>query len=458
MRTFLLSIFFTLCLCSFGFTLPVDLSFSPEVLQRISIPNNVAGQNAVTLKKYEVELAQRITETGDNPFLSHKLGSVLFHQGREEEAVRLWKRTSKQEKNLPSATLMQDIETLYRLLAQQKNTEAQRKLSEIEKKYSNNPHFVLIQAEKAMQSGNLDTAGELYRRAIKLGPGLFVTHLNYARYLDFSGETAKAEGVFNQTLKLSPENKDVLTAYAIFNFKRDNLTSALELFEKIRSIDATEPRAEVQLAVLSLKLRDYYGARYWYQRALAKTTSSQNPLLVALSDVQMRLGLYREAEETIKGVLKTDRQVPLLIAMGTIKEAQNDLTAAETFYREASELEPDYIVTNNNLAMLLLKMNKGGDEALSLAEKAYVKKSDNPTIKGTYGCALFYAGKLQQAKTLLSGVIKQSPADAWSRYCYGSILFKEKNYQMAQLHLEAALLIDPDFIYKSKIEKMLARI
>ena len=141
--------------------------------------------------------------------------------------------------------------------------------------------------------------------------------------------------------------------------------------------------------------------------------------------------------------------------MGTVQEAQENFKEAENFYRRALELAPEDIIANNNLAMLLVQLNKTPQEALFFAEKAYVKKPDNPMILGTYGCALYRAGRLEDAKNILSRVIKMSPGDAWSRYCYGSILFKDKEAVMARMQLEGVLILDPDFVYKKEINNKL---
>ncbi len=450
---FWLSILLFFLLCSHALAVPVDLRFTPPA--RIEIPEVVAGADESTLKKYEVEMAYRITASPHDPSLSHRLGSILYHQGRTDEAVNVWKKSSKENPNLASAEFMADLEELYALLAAQKRTEAQTKLKYIEKKYSKNPHFQLAQAEMAMRSRNFPAAEKAYRKAVELAPDLYVTHLNLARFLDFKNDTAGADAAFKKALKLAPQNKQCLNAYAIFQFKQDNLDKSLDLFRKIYQLDNYEPIAEVQLATLSLKLKDLIGARYWYKAALETASAHKNAIRVALSDVQLRLGLYDEAAEIIRTVLEKEENLPLLVAMGTIQEAQGNFKEAERFYRRALKIEPDYVITNNNLAMLLVQMNKAPQEALFLAEKAYVKKSDNPMILGTYGCALYRAGKFKTARDILSRVLKSSPGDTWSRYCYGSILFKEKNLSLAKLHLEGVLILDADFVHKKEIKKKL---
>jgi len=452
---FWLSLILFFLFCSHAFAVPIDLHFTPPA--RLEIPEVVAGADESTLKKYEVEMAYRITASPLDPSLSHRLGSILYHQGRIDEAVNVWKKSSSEDPNLATAGFMADMEELYALLAAQKSTEAQSKLQYIEKKYSKDPHFQLAQAEMAMRNGNVSAAGKAYRKAVELAPDLYVTHLNLARFLDFKNDPSGATAAFEKALKLAPQNKQCLSTYAIFQFKLDHLEKSLELFRKIYQQDNSEPIAEVQLATLSLKLKDLIGARYWYRAALVKDPVRKDAIRVALSDVQLRLGLYGEAAESISIVLAKEENLPLLVAMGTIQEEQGNFKEAESFYRRALKVEPDDVIANNNLAMLLVQINKASQEALFLAEKAYVKKSDNPMILGTYGCALYRAGKIKDAKEMLSQALKRSPGDVWSRYCYGSILLQEKQMAMAKLHLEGVLILDPDFVYKEEINKILGK-
>ncbi|SHI58744.1 Tfp pilus assembly protein PilF [Malonomonas rubra DSM 5091] len=451
MRYLIVAVFWFLFI-SIAHALPVDLYFTPQ--PRMEIPKNVAGAGLETLKKYEIEMAYRITESKKNLFLNHQLGSILFHQGRVEEAKNVWRRSAEQEPNLAPSEFMVDLETIYSLFAQGKGSEAQKKLSAFEEKYSQNPFFYLEQGEKAMQSGNLDAAKDAYGKAVKLRPELFVTHLNYARYLDFSGDTVSADTYFQKAVRLAPKNIVPVKNYAVFLYKQDRILDALEHYRKVYALDPLEPLPELQLAQLSLKIKDQIGARYWYKAALSSAKENINAIKVALGDVQLRLGLYDEAQESIRAVLEKEKQLPLLIAMGTIAENQNDLQQAENYYREAASFEPDSIIANNNLAMLLIRMNKNPEEALQLAEKAYQAKPDNPIIQGTYGCALFYNGALKEAKKVLSTVVKMSPADAWARYSLGMILAKEKN-PMAKMHLEAVQILETKFPFKDDVKKTL---
>lgn len=61
---------------------------------------------------------------------------------------------------------------------------------------------------------------------------------------------------------------------------------------------------------------------------------------------------------------------PLLAQLAAVYEAQNRLEEAEQHYRRALQLQPDIPVSQNNLAMLILRRHGDLNEAASLAAKA----------------------------------------------------------------------------------------
>jgi tetratricopeptide (TPR) repeat protein len=162
-----------------------------------------------------------------------------------------------------------------------------------------------------------------------------------------------------------------------------------------------------------------------------------------------------EARKEIETVLKEEELVPLLVALATIEESEGKSQAAEKHYRRALELQPGNVITNNNLAMLLVKLNQSPEEALKLAEKAYQGQPNSTQILGTYACALYRAGKYKKARKALMDAARLNPEDAWVRYFLGKLLLDEKKTSEGRFHLEGVLILDPEFPNKAEIQKLL---
>jgi tetratricopeptide (TPR) repeat protein len=438
---------------STAFAVTIVQHFSPQ--PRIDVPARFAGSDENMLKKYEVELARRLMLKPDDIYLSHKLGTILYHQGRIDEALRAWNSASEEEPNLAPAELMADFEEIFALLAKGDVASAQKKLAAAQKRHSASPHFHLIRGEQAMRSGNFEEAERAYRKAHILGRDLYTTSLNFARFYEFRQEHESARKYYLKAVELAPKRAECWTSLGTHQFQEGLAHAALKSFRRAKEADEDEPLAEVQLAKLNLYIRDYLGARRWYQAALAQDPAEKNAIRVALSDVQLRLGLLDEAHKEIEAVLKTEELVPLLVAMATIEESREKPKNAENYYRRALKIHPNNIIASNNLAMILVRMNRSPKEALKLAEKAISVKPNNAQILGTYSCALYQAGKYNKAKKALFQAVRVSPGDAWVRYFYGKLLLKEKQPVEGRFHLEGVLILDPEFPLKAEIQKIL---
>jgi tetratricopeptide (TPR) repeat protein len=432
---------------------PISQHFGPQ--PDTDVPARVEGAASKLLKQYEAELAGRLKRKPDDPYLSHRLATVLYHQGRVEEAVRAWRRAASQEPNLASAEFMSDIQEVFSLLAKGSGREAQEKLAAAEKRYAKDPHFHLARGEQAVRSGNLEQAEKSYLRARDLGPKLYVTSLNLGRFYEFRMQHDMATKHFVKATELAPRRAECWTYLGNHQFQRGDWDAALKSYRRVRELDADEPLPEIQLAKLCVGVRDYLGARYWYGKALKNAPPNANAIRVALSDVQFRLGLLPEARKEIETVLKTEELAPLLVALATIEEAEKNMQAAEKYYRRALTKKPGDIISSNNLAMLLVRANKSGREALSLAESARKAMPQNPQILGTYACALYQADKHAEARKILPQAMRLNPGDPWVRYFLGKTLLKEKRSEEARLHLEGVLVLDPSFPHKEEIRTLI---
>jgi tetratricopeptide (TPR) repeat protein len=434
---------------------PIIQKFVPK--PGLEVPARVAGSDQKSLKKYEIELAYRLEQKPDDPYLSHKLGTILFHQGRVSEAKSAWNRASRKDSNLASAELMLDIEEIFSLITQKEDKLVQEKLYIASQKYKNNPHFFLIQAEQFMGSKLFDQAEKSYLHALDLNPGLYITNLNIGRFYEFKQNQEKARKYYLKACKLGPEISECWMHLGRHQFREGNPQQALISFKKVKKLNGQQPSAEIQLAKLSYSIRDYIGARFWYKKALSENPDNPKPIRVALSDVQFRLGLLDEAFIEIETVLKTDEIVHLLVAKATIYESQNKPEEAYKTYQRALELSPENIIANNNIAMLMIRENISSENALHYAEKAYKTKPNNPKIFSTYACALYSANNIKKAKKMLTQAVRISPGDAWVRFFYGKLLFKEKKLQQSILHLEGTMIIDPEFPNIDEIQKLLKK-
>lgn len=431
---------------------PLD-QVPPEVL------NKLRGGSPAVLRERGLELKRRLDARPGDPFLMHALATVLFHEGSTREARGLWSAAAQREPNLASADLMTAVQTLQVQLASNDPAAAKAQLSAIERRFGADPHFHLARAEQAMRGGNPTAAEAAYRRANELGPKLWVTRLNLARFVDRGlHDVAQAQRLYHEATVLAPQRPEPWHHLATFQARQSQDAAALESLRRVKALDPAAASPERRLAEMSAALGRYGDAHRWYTAALAANPPKDEALAlrVGLGDVLMRLDRPAEARAQMEAVLKDQWLAPLAFAIGTLDEAERRWPAAEKRYREVLQKMPGHPLAANNLAMLLVKTGKNPAQALKLAGQARLSLPDNAIVEGTWGCALVENRRAAEAVPVLTQVLKARPdGDPWAHYCIGKALLEQGREAEGQAHLKKALSVDERFDRRDEVIRLL---
>jgi tetratricopeptide (TPR) repeat protein len=216
--------------------------------------------------------------------------------------------------------------------------------------------------------------------------------------------------------------------------------------------------AEFRLANLYKATGDLIGARHWYRLALARSDADTRiPVLMALADTQLRLSLWEDAAATLDDVIDAAPSAPVLVARGTVAEEFGEFEQAASLYRDAVRADPGNIVASNNLAMVLVRLDRNPEEALLHSRVALERRPNNAAIAGTHAVALAHAGEADAALAALRRSVRLSPDDPWVRYFLGRLLMDQGDAEEAAMHLEAVSILDPEFDRLPEVERLLSR-
>lgn len=432
------------------------ISPPPEILEQLQ------RGNASPLREQGQALRRRLEARPGDPHVTHALATVLYHDGRRDEARRLWAGASKNEANLASAELMTGLQALFTALAARDTATAQRLLSDLEKRFAGDPHYQLAVAEQAMRSGNVTAAEKAFRQATKSGPRLWITHLNLGQFLaQVRRDPTGAAVALREAARLGPNRPEPWLHLAAFQLGQNQAYEALASMRKAVAADSSIGLPERRLAEMATEMQRPADASSLYAAALKTKPRADDELAirVALGDALMRQNRLDEARHELEAVLKVKPIVPVVFALGTVDEAQGRLDAAERRYREVMKLQPGQPLAANNLAMLLVRQGRNAAEALSLAEQARKALPGNAIVEGTWGCALVEGGRGSEAITVLQAVVKAQPqGDPWTHYCLGKALMLAQQPKAAAEALRQALQLAPEFPRRDEIQKALASI
>lgn len=430
----------------------------PEALRQSLSQQNVASLPELILLEQSERLREAVTNNPSDQYALHALGTVTFHLGGDAESVALWQAAARRDPNLTPAEVMQAVHKMFRHLAKGESSAAEMQLKHVEDRYKDQPHFLLMRAEQAMRTGNFSEAEKAFMRAHELAPGLYVTALNLARFLDFSGrEPARVLALYQEGARLAPERAETWFHLGSFQFRQGDGEAALGAFKRVQALLPAQLSAERRLAVLAAAAGNSSAAEHWYRKALGNKPSADEAaqLNAALGDALLRQNKVAEARKPIEAAIKHREELPLVFALGTIDEAEGKNSDAERRYRRVLALAPENPLAANNLAMLQVKTGRTSPETLELSERARKNIAGNVIIESTYGCVLSELGRYAEAIEVLKSVATAAPSDPWAAYCLGRSLAQTGNVEEAGPLLSRVLELDPAFSRKEHVSALL---
>ncbi|MGQ0633609.1 MAG: tetratricopeptide repeat protein [Planctomycetaceae bacterium] len=120
---------------------------------------------------------------------------------------------------------------------------------------------------------------------------------------------------------------------------------------------------------------------------------------------------FAQAEELLEAALdKHARPVTLLLALADVHSWQKRYDDAERLYREVLQNEARSAVALNNLALLLALRRRGGEEALSMIDRAIKSVGEDPILLDSRAMIYLALGDAERAMVDLVQAIDARPA------------------------------------------------
>jgi cellulose synthase operon protein C len=186
------------------------------------------------------------------------------------------------------------------------------------------------------------------------------------------------------------------------------VAAAEKLYRKVAEKDAGKTFA----------LAEFLGRRGQIDAALdicLKTAASKDEtalLITAISIVNQKQATKAQrtrVEESVQAAIKNQRNPSLLIALGTLYEAEERFTDAITAYEQAQEVNPTDVISLNNSA-LLYNWRGESDRASQLIEEAIKRAGPIAALLDTRGTIQLSRGKVEEAIKDLSAATADAPS------------------------------------------------
>lgn len=238
-----------------------------------------------------------------------------------------------------------------------------------------------------------------------------------------------------------------LRAQALVGLRR--ISEAEALLFPLLADNPPVRQAVARIAVVSL--RDPAVAVRWLDQAQAAVPADSIDerlvLAQAWRDLATRPGqeslrprtevLLKEASDLLAA--KPDAAADPWVVLGMLKEQSGDAAGAQAAYRAALRVAPEQNVARNNLAMLLIRDQKGVEEALALATAAAKDDRDpgHAEYLDTLAQVQSKAGKLAEAEQSMRKAVQLAPQNLMMQANLVQVLVESKKFKDARQSLEA---------------------
>ncbi len=412
-------------------------------------PQSAANQ-LVNLKAIEKQLRDKLVETNNDPYVLHKLGSILYRQGKVLEARETWDQAANQDPNVADS----DVSVAIELMSKGDVKAAVQALKTAEMKNPENPHLYLARGDMLFRQQKFQAAEAQFNKALELNPKLLVTHIWLGRYYQLRNDIPAALKSYMTATEVVPDRAEPWIMLSAIQFRINDIPASYNSLKEAEKHDPEHQVAELRLANYYVTNNDFLGGMKYLKLAAIRQPDNYSTHL-ALAEVLMRLNQVDAAKTHLEQALKADDNVKAIVTLAELERRDGNYDKAEAIYRQGLKTQPNHVILNNNLAMTLMCAKPHPDEVLALAEVAVRGAAQNAAIQGTYACALLDAGKKEEAMKAIAPLVRQLPSDPWIRYAYGKLLQGENRNEEAREQLEGCLILDEKFPRKAEVEEIL---
>jgi tetratricopeptide (TPR) repeat protein len=219
----------------------------------------------------------------------------------------------------------------------------------------------IFQAKAAQDAGEYSKAEELWKEVIKLNPKESDAYAGLGDLLRLKRKYTDAIAAYRQAINIDPKNAYAYIGMGMALRSPNKLNESIAAFRKAIEIEPDNVDAYIQLSITLAKNKKFQEAKLNSQKAI-QLEGNDSEAYVVLGNTLRLEGNQKEAIKayqqalTLKENLREDRIVPKTNAhalahngLGLIMLSQGNTKAAILEFKKAIQLDPKYILAQNNL-------------------------------------------------------------------------------------------------------------
>ncbi len=254
-----------------------------------------------------------------------------------------------------------------------------------------------------------DAARHAYLQATELDPELFAAEVGIIGDYVNNGEFDLALDYTHQLQKKWPDKTDPLSLESAVHLALGDRQSARDVLERALKLVPGDPSSSHNLASLALQESDFNRAQQLYQGAL-----EHNP-----------------------------RDVTTIMRLAKVQLVSGNEADAVALVKKALDIEPESLEVSATLATYYLKQDQL-EQARAVIAGVAEKHADEPGLLEIQAKIALASGQHQNAKELLSQLIKQQPRSAEAYFLLAKANAKLATGDTVIANLQRTLTLDPE--------------
>jgi len=213
-------------------------------------------------------------------------------------------------------------------------------------------HSYLQQATGAMHRGDLESAAENFRRALKIDPRSLAALNNLGIVLSRQGKPAEAIPFYQEALKVRPGDPATQRNLAVAYFKAQHYRSAWSLLQPM-AVSNPKDFQILDLSGLCLFALDRYAEAAQYLERANQADPSDLETLDILGKAYLHSKDYKALTSVFARIMKlSPNSATAHIMMGTAYDQMSNRAAAIKEYQAAAQADPNFMGVHSGLGFL----------------------------------------------------------------------------------------------------------
>lgn len=278
------------------------------------------------------------------------------------------------------------------------------------------------------QSGELESARDLYARILQANPGQINARYLLGTVLLQLGQCAESVAELEPILAHREDIPDLHNNLGIAYHALERWDDAITAFQRAIALKSNYQQAHFNLAMLLEEQGDLHGAEHYYRQA-TELDLNDPQCLFNLGHVLKSLQRWEDAEDAYLRLSQlTPDNLDVLINLGYVQVRQDRLEQAIETYHRILLQSPGYAEVHNNLSYVFERMGLLED-AIDSARKAIQLKPHFPEGFNNLGTAYRTSGMIDEAIDAFDAAVRLQTDFSLARFNLGTSQLLKGDFQ-----------------------------